>query len=256
VIHPTAIIDESAEIASDVEIGPYSIIGADVTIDSGTIIGSHVVMNGPTKIGKNNHFFQFASIGERPQDKKYQGEKTYLEIGDNNIFRECCTINRGTEQGGGYTKIGNNNFIMAYVHIAHDCIIANETIFANNASLSGHVYVHDHAILSGFCAVRQFTHVGAYSFITGNTMVVKDVLPYTLVSGDPAVPYGLNSVGLQRHGFSDDTIRQLKRAYKVIYRQNLNINEALNKLNNMESETPEIKLFIEGILRAERGIAR
>ncbi|MAZ39281.1 MAG: acyl-[acyl-carrier-protein]--UDP-N-acetylglucosamine O-acyltransferase [Legionellales bacterium] len=255
-IHPTAIIDPKAKIADNVAIGPYSIIGPYVSIDSETVVGPHVVINGPCRIGKKNQFFQFASIGEIPQDKKFQGEETYLEIGDNNIFRESCTINRGTAQGGGATRIGNDNLFMAYVHIAHDCKVGNGTIFANNASLSGHVTIDDYAILSGFCAVRQFTYVGAYSFVAGGTMVVKDVLPYTLVSGDPAMPYGLNSVGLQRHGYSPETILNLKRAYKVIYRQGLTSQESLEKLNGLAQITPEVEQLIKAIERAERGIAR
>lgn len=255
-IHPTAIIDPKADIASDVTIGPYSIIGPDVSIGSGTWVGPHVVINGPTKIGKNNQFFQFASIGEMPQDKKFQGEETYLEIGDNNIFRESCTINRGTAQGGSHTKIGNGNLFMAYVHIAHDCIVGNEIIFANNASLSGHVIVDDYAILSGFCAVRQFTYIGAYSFVAGGTMIVKDVLPYIIVSGDPAEPFGLNSVGLQRRGFSAETVSGLKQAYKIIYRQGLNVKDAVIALQEHVKSCPETNLFIQGIERAERGIVR
>lgn len=255
-IHPTAIIDPKAKIAADVTIGPYSVIGAEVVIDSGTWIGPHVVINGPTKIGKNNQIFQFASVGEMPQDKKFQGEETYLEIGDDNIFRESCTINRGTTQGGSHTKIGNGNLFMAYVHIAHDCIVGNETVFANSASLSGHVTVDDYAILSGFCAVRQFTYIGAYSFVAGGTMVVKDVLPYIIVSGDPAEPFGLNLVGLQRRGFSSETISLLKQGYRAIYRKNLNTQEAIAVLQELAIDCPEIELFITAIERAERGIVR
>lgn len=255
-IHPTAIIDPKANIAANVSIGPYSIIGANVSIDEGTLVGPHVVINGPTKIGKNNQFFQFASIGEVPQDKKFQGEQTYLEIGDNNIFRECCTVNRGTEQGGAVTRIGNNNLLMAYVHIAHDCIVADDIVFANNASLSGHVFVDSYSVLSGFCAVRQFTNIGAYSFVAGGTMVVKDVLPFVLVSGDPAEPYGLNSVGLQRRGFSSESITDLKRAYKIIYRQGLSTQDALEQLQPMVAKTPEVQFMIDAIARAERGIVR
>lgn len=255
-IHPTAIIDKSAEIAQNVTIGPYSVIGPRVMIDEGTELGPHVVITGPTKIGKNNQFYQFASIGADPQDKKFAGEETFLEIGNNNIFRECCTINRGTIGGGSITRIGHHNLFMAYVHIAHDCIIGNSTIFANNASLSGHVVVEDYATLSGFSAVRQFTYIGAYSFTAGGTMVVKDVLPYVLVSGDPAEPFGLNAIGLQRRGFSAETITFLKRAYKIIFRQGLNMQEAVAKLTEMLSEAPEIQLFIDGMLRAERGIVR
>lgn len=255
-IHETAIIDPTAVIADDANIGPWTIIGADVVIGSGTIVGPHVVIKGPTKIGKNNRLFQFSSIGEDPQDKKYHGERSLLEIGDGNTIRECVTINRGTENGGGVTKIGNNNLFMAYVHIAHDSIVGNNTVFSNNASLSGHVIVKDHAILSGFSAVNQFTTIGEHCFIAGATMVVKDVLPYITVSGDPAEPHGINAVGLKRRGFSDETILALRRAYKIIYRQGLTVMQAKEQLVALAQEAPEVQLLIDGLDQSMRGIAR
>lgn len=255
-IHEAAIIHPSAKVAKDAEIGPWTIIGPNVEIGSGTWVGSHVVINGPTKIGENNKIFQFSSIGEEPQDKKFQGEDTFLEIGDNNVIREYCTLNRGTVQGEGVTKVGNNNLLMAYVHIAHDCIVHNNTVFSNNASLSGHAIVKDYAILSGFSAVNQFTIIGEYSFVCGNTMVVKDILPYLLVSGDPAEPHGINTVGLKRQGFSNNVIQALRQAYKIIYRQGLTVKESVAQLQLMVEGCPEIQLFIDGLTQSVRGIAR
>ncbi|MBB70857.1 MAG: acyl-[acyl-carrier-protein]--UDP-N-acetylglucosamine O-acyltransferase [Legionellales bacterium] len=255
-IHETAIIDPSAKIAEGVEIGAYSVIGADVTIDAGTWVGPHVVICGPTTIGKNNKIYQYASVGADPQDRKFHGEVAYLEIGDDNIFREFCTINRGTEGGGALTKIGNDNLFMAYVHIAHDCIVNNHTIFANNASLAGHVTVEDHAIISGFAAVHQFVHIGQHSFVAGTACVLRDVLPFVLVSGNPGEPHGLNTVGLKRRGFSSDIVMGLRRAYKVIYRQGLTTKEALAELEAMLTEVPEVQMLIDGLNKSERGIAR
>ena len=221
-IDPRADIHASARIAEGVTIGPWTLIGADVEIGTGTEIAPNVVIKGPTRMGKNNKIYQFASVGEDPQDKKYNGEKTLLEIGDNNVIREFCTLNRGTVQGGGVTRIGHGNLLMAYVHIAHDCLIGNQTIFANNASLSGHVSVQDFAILGGFVAVHQFCILGAHSFIAGTSRIVKDVLPFVLVADD-AKPCGLNVEGLKRRGFAPETIANLRRAYKIIYRQGLTI---------------------------------
>lgn len=255
-IDSRAIIDSSATISDDVEIGPWTYIGPHVEIGSGTKIASHVVIKGPTKIGKNNNIFQFSSIGEDPQDKKYDGEPTVLEVGDNNVFRECCTINRGTVQGGGVTRIGNYNLIMAYVHVAHDCIVGNDIILANNAALSGHVVIHDYAILSGFSAVHQFCHIGSYSFLAGYTPVGKDVLPYVLVSGHEATVCGLNTEGLKRRGFSAETINHLKRAYKIIYRSGLTVLQAQEQLQEMVSECAEVQLFIDSLKQSARGIVR
>lgn len=255
-IHPTAIINEKAKLGHNVSVGPWSIIGADVEIGDNSEIGSHVVIKGPTKLGKNTKIFQFASIGEDPQDLKFHGEHVTLEMGDNNTVREFVTINRGTKVGGGETKIGNNNLFMAYVHIAHDCIIGNNNIFANNASLSGHVVIEDFVNLAGFTAVHQFTRLGAHSFVAGGSMVVKDVLPYLLVSGDPAEPYGLNLVGLQRRGYSPQVIMTLRKAYKIIFRKSLVLEEAIQALKALQKECPEVDLLINGIQSSERGIAR
>jgi UDP-N-acetylglucosamine acyltransferase len=256
VIHSTAIIDPSARIADNVHIGPWSIIGADVEISEGTWIGPHVVIQGPTKIGKDNKIFQFASLGEMPQDKKFKGETTYLEIGDRNIIRECCTFNRGTAQDNSMTKIGNDNLFMAYVHIAHDCVVGNGTVFANNASLAGHVIVDDYVILSGFSGVFQACRVGTHGFVSMGSLVEKDVPPFVKVSGYHAKPFGLNTVGMKRRGFSNETMLMLRRAYKIIYRKGLTVNNALQELQPMVTECPEVQLFIDFIECSERGIVR
>lgn len=232
-IHSTAIIDASATIAADVTIGPYSVIGASVEIGSGCEIASHVVINGPTKLGKNNKIYQFSSIGEDPQDKKFAGEATLLEIGDNNLIRESCTINRGTVQGGGITKLGDNNWIMAYVHIAHDCIIGNDNIFANNASLAGHVLVDDFVILGGFTLVSQFNYIGSHSFSAMGSVISRNIPPYVLVSGHMAKPIGINVEGLKRKGFSDVQIKNIRQAYKLVYRSGLRIEDAEKKLQRL-----------------------
>lgn len=253
-IDKTAIIDPSAKIASNVHIGPYSVIGPDVEIGEGTWIGPHVVIQGPTKIGRDNKIFQFSSIGEVPQDLKYKGEKTILEIGDRNSIREFCTIHRGTVQDKGTTKIGNDNLFMNYVHIAHDCVVGNHTIFANNASLAGHVTVEDYVTLGGFSGVFQFCRVGAHSFISTNSVVIKDVPPYVKVSGYYAKPYGLNTVGLQRRGFAEDALSQLRRAYKIIYRNGLTVAKAIEELQKLG--TPEIHQLIHFIENSNAGIVR
>lgn len=253
-IHKTAIIDPSAQLAENVEVGPYSIIGPHVEIGEGTWIGPHVVINGPTRIGRDNKIFQFSSIGELTQDKKYTGQNTFLEIGDRNIFRECCTVNRSTMQET-KTIIGNDNLFMAYVHIAHDCVIGNFTVFANNASLAGHVTVEDHAILSGFSGVFQFCRVGAHSFASTNSVIIKDVPPFVKVSGYYAKPFGLNTVGLQRRGFAEATISQLRRAYKIIYRHGLTVAKAMEELQAM-ADMPEIKQLIHFIENSNAGIVR
>lgn len=257
-IDSRAVIHPSAKIGENVSVGPYSIIGEGVEIGEGSWIGPHVVIKGPTRIGKHNKIFQFASVGEDPQDKKYHGEETFLEIGDENVIRECVTINRGTVQAGGVTSIGNDNLFMAYVHIAHDCKILNHAIFANNASLAGHVYVEDYAILSGFSMVHQYCVIGQHSFIAAGTGIGKDVLPYLMVSGTghESSVFGLNSVGLKRHGFSDETLTYLKRAYKIIFRQNLTVLQALELLKEMVSECPQIQLMIDKLEQSERGIMR
>lgn len=255
-IHETAIIHPSARIGKDVTIGPWTIIGENVEIGDGTWIGPHVVIQGPSKIGKNNKIFQFSSVGESPQDKKYRGEPTTLEMGDNNVIREFCTLNRGTTQGTGVTRIGNNNLLMAYVHIAHDCEVGNNTIFANSSSLAGHVQVDDFANLGGYVGVFQFCRLGAYSFTTGASMVVKDVPPFVKVSGNYAKPYGLNTVGLKRHGFTEDMLIYLKRAYKTIYRKGLTVKQAMEELRRMTQDCIEINQLIEFIEASSSGIVR
>lgn len=253
-IHATAIIDPSAKIGKDVSIGPYSVIGARVEIGDNTWIGPHVVINGPTKIGRDNRIYQFSSIGEVTQDLKYKGEETFLEIGDHNIIREFCTINRGSVQDKSITKVGNHNLLMAYVHIAHDCVVGNHVVFSNNASLAGHVHIEDHVVLGGFSGVFQFCRVGAHSFISTNSVVIKDVPPYVKVSGYYAKPFGLNTVGLQRRGFTSQTIMELKRAYKVIYRNGLTVANALTELKQMV--TPEVQMLANFIENSNAGIVR
>jgi UDP-N-acetylglucosamine acyltransferase len=255
-IHPTAIIDATAELDSSVVVGAYSVIGANVKIDAGTRVANHVTINGPTVIGKNNEIFQFSSLGEVPQDKKYKNEPTLLEIGDNNTIREFCTFNRGTVQDKGTTKIGNHNWIMAYVHIAHDCQIGNHTIFANNASLAGHVDVHDYAILGGFTLIHQFCKIGSHVITAVGSVVFKDIPPYVTAAGYDAKPHGINSEGLKRRGFSPEAILQIKRAYKAIYRNSLTLDEAKVELMGMQSQTPEIALLTDFLNMSTRGIVR
>jgi len=255
-IHQTAIIDPSARIASGVSIGPWTIIGPNVEIGENTWIGPHVVIQGPTKIGKNNRIFQFASLGEIPQDLKFHGEETYLEIGDRNTIREFCTFNRGTAHDKLVTKIGSDNLFMAYVHIAHDCVVGNHVIFANNASLAGHVVIEDFVMLGGFSGVLQFCRVGKYGFASMGSMIDKDIPPFVKVSGYYAKPFGLNSIGLTRRGFQPETIRQLRQAYKIIYRQGLTVKEALKSLESLLSDCAEVQLLIEFISASTRGIVR
>ncbi len=227
-IDARAVVDPSAEIDAEVYIGPYTVIGADVTIGRGSRIEPHVVIKGPTVIGVDNHIFQFASIGDDPQDKKYKrSERTRLVIGDRNTIRECCTLNRGTVQDQGVTTIGNDNWIMAYSHVAHDCIVGNNTIFANNASIAGHVWVGDYAILGGFTAVHQFCRIGAHTLASMFSYVTKDIPAYVTISGRPAEPRGINSEGLKRRNFTADQIRNIREAYRVVYRQSLKLDEAI-----------------------------
>jgi len=256
VISDKALIDKSAKIAKDAFIGPFSVIGPNVEIAEGCWIGPHVVINGPTKIGRNNKFYQFSSIGDDPQDKKYNGEPTRLEIGDNNVFRECTTISRGTNPGGGVTRIGNDNLFMAYVHIAHDCTVGNNVTFSNNASLAGHVSVDDYANLGGFVGVHQFCNIGSHCFCAGGSIIVKDVLPFIMVSGYPAQVYGLNVEGLKRRQFTSEEIIVLKRAYKVLYRQGIPLEEALHKMEEMIPECTHVQKLIDSIKKSERGIIR
>lgn len=255
-IHPTAIVDPQAEIDSSVEVGAYSIIEAGVRIDAGTKVGSHVVLQGPTTIGKNNQIFQYASLGAAPQDKKYAGEPTTLEIGDNNTIREFCTFNRGTSQDKGVTKIGNNNWVMAYVHIAHDCHIGNNTILANNSSLAGHVDMHDYAILGGFTLIHQFCKIGAHVITAVGSVIFKDIPPYVTAAGYDAKPHGINAEGLKRRGFSPESIMQIKRAYKALYRNGLSLEEAKQEILLIQANCPELAILSEFLGMATRGIIR
>lgn len=255
-IHPQAIIDPSAKLAEGVSVGPFSMIGADVEIGAGTVVDSHVVINGPTRIGRDNHIYSFASIGCDPQDKKYAGEPTALEIGDGNTIREYVTISRGTAQDVGITRLGNNNWIMAYVHIAHDSQIGSETIFANSSTLAGHVTVEDYAILGGFTLVHQFCRVGAHCFTAMNSVISKDVLPFTMVSGHMAAPHGLNSEGLKRRGFSSDVLSQLRKAYKIIYRSNLTLEQAVEQLQPVAEGCAEVNQLLDFLKNVTRGIVR
>jgi UDP-N-acetylglucosamine acyltransferase len=256
VIHATAIVSASAKIADDVEIGAYSIIGDDVEIGGGTRIDSHVVVNGPTVIGNDNHIYQFASIGDDPQDKKYADEPTRLEIGDRNTIREFCTISRGTIQDEGVTTLGNDNWIMAYVHIAHDCRVGSHTIMANNATLAGHVHIGDWVILAGFSGAHQFCRVGAHAFIGMYAGVNRDVPAYVMVSDTPGIPRGINSEGLKRRDFDAKQIRNIKNAYRVIYRDGLKLTEAIDELERRVATQPELKILIDSLRSSERGIIR
>jgi len=255
-IHEQAIIEPGAVIGKNVTIGPWTYISKDVVIGDDCVISSHVVINGPTRIGKGNRIFQFASIGEECQDLKYAGEPTELIIGNNNTFRESCTIHRGTVQDNSLTQIGSNNLFMAYTHVAHDCVVGNHCILANNASIAGHVHVGDHAILGGMTGVHQFCHIGAHSFIAANALVLKDVPPYVMASGQPAKPFGLNAEGLKRRGFSKDVILTVKRAYKSVYRKELSVDDALIEINQSSNNMPEITVFTDFIRDSSRGIIR
>jgi len=256
VIHQTAIVDETATIADDVTIGAYSIIGADVKIDSGTWVGPHVVINGPTKIGKNNKIYQFASLGGDPQDLKFAGEKSFLEIGDNNTIREYVTISRGTADGCDVTRIGNDNLMMAYVHIAHDCQIGNHIIFANSASCAGHVEVDDHVILGGFTLVHQFTKIGSHCFTSMGAVINQDVPPYIIVASSYGKASGINKVGLKRRGYSDEVIRAIVNAYKLMIRSKKPRQQVMQEAAELINTYPEVKLMADFIEKSERGIIR
>ena len=255
-IDATAVIDPGAEIAGNVSIGPYSVIGANVAIGAGTRIGPHVVINGHTRIGRDNTVYQFASIGEDPQDKKYKGEPTRLEIGDRNTIREFVTINRGTAQDEGVTRLGDDNWIMAYVHIAHDCQIGNQTIFANNASLAGHVTVGDYVILGGFTLVYQFCSLGPHSLTAYGSGISMDVPPYVTVGGSPARPHGLNMEGLRRRGFPEEARKVLKQAYKTLYRENRSLQDAIAELKGRVGECAELEVLVSFLETRSRGIVR
>ncbi|QWT45600.1 acyl-ACP--UDP-N-acetylglucosamine O-acyltransferase [Azospira inquinata] len=255
-IHPTAIIAPGAQLGENVSVGPYSVIGEHVQIGDNTVIGPHVVIAGHTTLGCDNRVFQFASLGDEPQDKKYAGEPTRLEIGDRNTIREFCTFNTGTAQDAGVTRVGNDNWIMAYVHIAHDCQVGSKTIFANNAQIAGHVHVDDHAILGGFTAVHQFVRIGAHSMTGLGTVLFQDLPPYVTAAGNTASPYGINSEGLRRRGFSSESIMALKRAYRTLYKAGLTLEEAKAKLEEESVAHPEIQLLLDFLGVSKRGIVR
>ena len=255
-IDARAIVSPGAQLAADVTVGPFSIIGPQVQIGPRTIIGPHVVVNGPTTMGADNRIFQFASIGDAPQDKKYRGEPTRLVIGDRNIFRESCTINRGTTHDKGVTRIGDDNLFMAYAHVAHDCLIGNNTVFANSVAMGGHVEVGDWAILGGLVAVHQFAKIGAHAFLGGGAILSRDVPPYVMVAGNPAVPHGVNVEGLRRRGFTDDQIRHIREAYRVLYRSEIKLSEALALRAPLEQARPELGAFVAFIRSATRRLVR
>ncbi len=255
-IDDRAVVSPEASLAADVTVGPFSVIGPQVEIGAGSEIGAHVVIEGPTTIGEGNRIFPFSSVGTEPQDKKYAGEPTRLVIGDRNTIRECCTINRGTTQDRHVTEIGNDNWIMAYVHIAHDCVVGNQVILANNATLAGHVSVGDHAILGGFTKIHQFCRVGEHAFCGMDSGLNRDVPPYVTASGHLAVPRGINSEGLKRRGFSAEAIRNIRNAYRVLYRSDLKQAEALERLEGLVGEQPELASFVRFVRESERGIIR
>jgi UDP-N-acetylglucosamine acyltransferase len=255
-IHPTAIVDPKAELGDDVQVGPYAIIREDVSIGSGSQVGSHAVIEPFVSIGRDCRIFQFASIGATPQSLKFEGEKTYVKIGGGTIIREFVTIHRGTGFGGGITEIGEQNFLMAYTHIAHDCKTGRMVVMANNATLAGHITIGDYATVGGLTAIHQFVKVGDYAFIGGKSAVVKDIPPYVIAAGDRARLHGMNTVGLKRHGFTQTTINELKKVYRIIFRIGLTRNEALERVKAEVEQIPEVVKFLEFILSSQRGITR
>ncbi|EPJ44802.1 MAG: acyl-(acyl-carrier-protein)--UDP-N-acetylglucosamine O-acyltransferase [Osedax symbiont Rs2] len=255
-IHPSAIIDPSAVLAAGVSVGPWTIIGPGVEIGENSTIASHVVIKGPCKMGRNNQIFQFCSIGEDCQDKKYNGERTYLHIGDDNVFRESCTIHRGTVQDKSLTQIGNRNLFMVNVHVAHDCVIGDDVIMANNCAAAGHVKISDRAILGGFTAVHQFCHIGTSVMCAAGTVIFKDIPAFVMSAGNPAKPHGINAEGLRRNGFTPESIAQIKRAYKIIYRQQLSSEVAIDKVADMVVDTPQLEPLLLSLQLSTRGIIR
>ena len=255
-IDARAVVSPQAELAPDVSVGPFSVIGPQVRIGPRSVIGPHAVINGPTTLGADNRVFQFASIGDAPQDKKYRGEPTLLEIGDRNVFRECCTINRGTAGDKGVTRIGDDNLFMAYSHVAHDCVIGANTVFANCASLGGHVEIGDWVILGGLTAVHQFTKIGAHAFLGGGSILSRDVPPYVMVAGNPAVPHSINSEGLKRRGFTEEQVRNVREAYRILYRLELRLAEALTQLEPLAAANPEVRAFVDFIHGSTRSLVR
>ncbi len=255
-IDPTAKIDSHAELADDVSVGAFSVIGADVKIDAGTVIGPHVVIKGPTSIGRENRIYQFTSIGEDPQDKKYAFEVTRLEIGDRNTIREFTSMHRGTQQDNSVTQVGNDNLFMAYTHVAHDCIIGDHVIMANGASLAGHVHLNNHAILGGFTLVHQFTQIGQYSFAAMGSAITQDIPPFIMVGGKPTRPHGINSVGMERNGISAEDIRLIRNAYKIIYKMNLRLEDAIEQMEDLASDSQQLSDMVSFLRNVRRGILR
>lgn len=255
-IHPTAIVSSSATLASNVEVGAYSIIGDHVDIGSGCKVGPHVVINGPTKIGCNNQFFQFSSIGDAPQDHSYKGEATRLEIGDRNIFRECVTINRGTTKQDWVTRIGSDNLFLAYSHVAHDCTVGSHNVFSNAVGLAGHVEVGDWVIFGAYSGVHQFAKIGSHAFLANNTAATYDIPPYFTAEGRPAVPRIVNEIGLKRRGFTEQQVRNIRNAFRVLYRSKLKLDEATEQLKSIAQSQPEVQLIVDFLARSQRGIAR
>lgn len=254
-IHPTAVIDPGARLGEGVEIGPYCVVGRDVTLGDGCTLANHVSLSGPATIGRNNTFFPFCSIGQRSQDLKYDGEPTYLEIGDGNAFREFCTVNRGTARGS-RTRIGNGNNFLAYAHVAHDCTVGNQTIFSNNGTLAGHVTVEDHAIIGGLSGVHQFCRIGAHAIIGGCTKIVQDVPPFMIADGNPAELRGVNQVGLERRGFPAETLRVLRESYRLLCRSNLNVKQAVESMRAQLPSSPQLDHLTSFIEASKRGIVR
>lgn len=255
-IDPKAVVDKRAEIADDVVIGPFSVIGANVKIGSGTVIGPHVVIKGPVSIGKDNRIYQFSSIGEDPQDKKYAAEVTRLEIGDRNVIREFTTLHRGTKQDRSLTQIGNDNLFMAYTHVAHDCVVGNHVIMANGASLAGHVHLGNHAILGGFTLVHQFTQIGQFSFSAMGSAITQDVPPFVMVGGSPTRPHGINSVGMERNGISPEAIRLIRKSYKILYKTNARLEDAIEEMEDIAGECTELSIMVSFLRNVTRGILR
>lgn len=255
-IHPTAIVDKRAKLGANVSVGPYTVVDGDVEVGEGTTIGAHNVITGHTRIGKQNRIFHFCSIGEANQDKKYMGEPTRLEIGDGNTIREYCSINRGTVQDAGVTRMGDDNWIMAYCHIAHDCQVGSHTVFANHATLAGHVEVGDWTILGGFVGVHQFVKVGAHVMAGISSVVTQDVPPFLTIAGQPCSPHGINSEGLKRRGFTPEAIAALKKAYKTLYKSGLTLADARAELDRQAAESPEVRLLAQFLATSTRGILR
>jgi len=255
-IHPTAQVAPGAELGDGVEVGAYAVIGPDVQVGANTRIGPHAVVQGPTRIGADNVIFQFASVGSAPQDKKYKGEPTRLEVGDRNVIRECVTLNRGTTKDQGVTRIGNDNLFMAYAHVAHDCQVGNQCVLANNATLGGHVHLGDWVIMGGLSAIHQFCKVGAHAFIANNAAVTRDVPPYVMTVGQPAAAHSVNSEGLKRRGFTPEQIRNIRNAFRLLYRSGLKLADATAQLEALAKEQPELKPIVEFLPTSTRSIVR